>query len=268
MLENAKKGRSHVPEPGVNEAFRKGLDENRFEIYEDPVKASRDSFFKMICVPVLTESNRSCNTPDSFNSPTTNSADLTSVKDVTEAIGKGIKKGDVVALNPSVPPGTTEETILPIIEQIAGGNEKNGVLKNRKEKEAPKKIFQVERDFYLLYSPERIFEGRAIEDIEQRYPAIVSGVGPRSLNIGSKLYSLIFRRGVIKMSSIRSAEAEKLFEGVYRDVNIALANELARFCDKGGINFWETRAGGKFSAILSYPQTRCGCWGRLHPDIP
>ena len=101
VLENAKKGRSHVPEPGVNEAFRKGLDENRFEIYEDPVKASRDSFFKMICVPVLTESNRSCNTPDSFNSPTTNSADLTSVKDVTEAIGKGIKKGDVVALNPT-----------------------------------------------------------------------------------------------------------------------------------------------------------------------
>ena len=194
-----KKGRTHVPEPGVNEAFKKGLDENRFEVYEDLVKASRDSFFKMICVPVLTEDNKSYNSYPSSNSHTINSADLTAVTEVTKAIGKGLKKGDVVALNPSVPPGTTEEIVLPIIEQMAGLTKSSGAPKNGNKKKASKKKFQVERDFYLLYSPERIFEGRAIEDIEQRYPAIVSGVGPESLNIGSKLYSLVFKKGVIKM---------------------------------------------------------------------
>src|SRR3954454_8672249 len=55
VLENAKRGKTHVPEPGVSEAFTKGLAKRRFEIYEDTVKASQDSYFKMICVPVLAD---------------------------------------------------------------------------------------------------------------------------------------------------------------------------------------------------------------------
>ena len=206
VLENAKIGKTHLLEPGVNEAFTQGIEDDRFEVYEDLVKASLDSYFKMICVPVLA---------------TNGSADLTAIKDVAKSIGKGLKKFDVVALNPSVPPGTTEEVVLPILEKESG--------------------FKAETDFYMIYNPERIYEGRAIEDIEQRYPAIVSGVGVRSLNIGTKIYSIIFKKGVIAMSSIRTAETEKLLEGVYRDVNIALANELAKFCEKVGIDFWEAR---------------------------
>src|ERR671918_991508 len=53
VLENAKIGKTHLLEPGVNEAFTKGIEDNRFEVYEDLVKASLDSYFKMICVPVL-----------------------------------------------------------------------------------------------------------------------------------------------------------------------------------------------------------------------
>src|SRR5205807_4601678 len=93
----------------------------------------------------------------------------------------------------------------------------------------------------MVYNPERIYEGRAIEDLEERYPAVVAGAGPKSLEIGSKLYSLVAKKGVISMSSMRAAETEKLLEGVYRDVNIALANELAKFCEKVGVNFWESR---------------------------
>jgi nucleotide sugar dehydrogenase len=194
VLENAKIGKTHLLEPGVNEAFTKGIEDNRFEVYGDLVKASLDSYFKMICVPVLAKNG---------------SADLAAIKDVATSIGKGLKKFDVVALNPSVPPGTTEEVVLPILEKESG--------------------FKAETDFYMIYNPERIYEGRAIEDIEQRYPAIVSGAGVRSVNIGTKIYSIIFKKGVIAMSSIRTAETEKLLEGVYRDVNIALANELAKF---------------------------------------
>ena len=198
VLESASKGESHIPEPGVNEAFSSGLATKRFEIYDDLEKASHHSYLKMICVPVLFSDN--------------NSPDFTAVNEVSSAIGKGLKKGDVVTLNPSVPPGTTEDLVLPIIEKESG--------------------LEVEHDFYMLYNPERIYEGRAIQDIEEKYPAIISGPGPKSVEIGRIIYSLIFKKGVLSVSNIRTAETEKLLEGVYRDVNIALANESCKVLRK------------------------------------
>jgi nucleotide sugar dehydrogenase len=234
VLENARKGRTHVPEPEVNEAFSKGLKDKRFYIYDDPVKASQDSNFKLICVPVLLT--------DSF------SADLAVVKQVASAIGRGLKKGDTVSLNPSVPPGTSEDVVLPILEKESG--------------------LKVEQDFYMVYNPERIYEGRAIEDIEERYPAIVAGPGPKSLEIGSKLYSLIAKKGVIRMSSMRTAETEKLLEGVYRDVNIALANEMAKFCEKVGVNFWEAREAANSQPFCHIHKPGAGVGGACIPVYP
>jgi nucleotide sugar dehydrogenase len=234
VLENARNGRTHVPEPGVNEAFSKGLKERRFYVYDDPVRASEDANFKMICVPVLLT--------DSL------SADLAAVKHVASAIGRGLKKGDVVSLNPSVPPGTSEDVVLPILEKESG--------------------LKVERDFYMIYNPERIYEGRAIEDIEERYPAVVAGAGPNSLEIGSKLYSLIAKKGVIRMSSMRTAETEKLLEGVYRDVNIALANEMAKFCEKVGVNFWEAREAANSQPFCHVHKPGAGVGGACIPVYP
>jgi nucleotide sugar dehydrogenase len=234
VLENARKGRTHVPEPGVNEAFSKGLKGNRFHVYDDPIKASQDANFKMICVPVLLT--------DSF------SADLAAVKQVASAIGRGLKKGDAVSLNPSVPPGTSEDVVLPILEKESG--------------------LKVEQDFYMVYNPERIYEGRAIEDIEERYPAVVAGAGPKSLEIGSRLYSLIAKKGVIGMSSMRTAETEKLLEGVYRDVNIALANEMARFCEKVGVNFWEAREAANSQPFSHIHKPGAGVGGACIPVYP
>jgi nucleotide sugar dehydrogenase len=173
---------------------------------------------------------------------------LTAIKDVATAIGKGLKKFDVVALNPSVPPGTTEEIVLPILEKESG--------------------LKVETDFYLIYNPERIYEGRAIEDIEQRYPAIVSGAGVRSVNIGINIYSIIFKKGVIATSSIRTAETEKLLEGVYRDVNIALANELAKFCEKVGVDFWEARDAANSQPFCHIHKPGVGVGGACIPVYP
>jgi nucleotide sugar dehydrogenase len=236
VLKNAKIGKTHLQlEPGVNEAFTKGIEDNRFKVYEDLVKASLDSYFKMICVPVLAANG--------------SAADLTAIKDVATSIGKGLKKFDVVALNPSVPPGTTEEIVLPILEKESG--------------------LKVETDFYMIYNPERIYEGRAIEDIEHRYPAIVSGAGVRSVNIGVKIYSIIFKKGVIAMSSIRTAETEKLLEGVYRDVNIALANELAKFCEKvGGVDFWEARNAANSQPFCHIHKPGVGVGGACIPVYP
>src|SRR5918997_1660581 len=234
VLENARKGRTHIYEPGVNEAFSKGLKEKRFFVYGDPLKGSQDSHFKLICVPVLLA--------DSF------SADLSVVKQVATAIGQGLKKGDVVSLNPSVPPGTSEDVVLPILEEQSG--------------------LKVERDFYMIYNPERIYEGRAIEDIEERYPAIVAGAGAKSLEIGAKLYSLVAKKGVIKMGNIRTAETEKLLEGVYRDVNIALANEMAKFCEKAGVDFWEAREAANSQPFCHIHKPGAGVGGACIPVYP
>src|ERR687893_797201 len=234
VLENARKGRTHIYEPGVNEAFSRGLREKRFFVYSDAVEASQDSHFKLICVPVLLTN--------------TFSADLSAVKKVTIAIAQGLKKGDVVSLNPSVPPGTSEDIVLPILEKESG--------------------LKVERDFYMLYNPERIYEGRAIEDIELRYPAVVAGAGTKSLEIGTKLYSLVAKKGVIKIRNMRTAEAEKLLEGVYRDVNIALANEMAKFCEKAGVDFWEAREAANSQPFCHIHKPGAGVGGACIPVYP
>jgi nucleotide sugar dehydrogenase len=234
VLKNARKGRTHIYEPGVNEAFSKGLKEKRFHLYSDPIKASQDSHFKLICVPVLLTS--------SF------SADLSAVKQVTTAIGQGLKKGDVVSLNPSVPPGTSEDIVIPLLAKESG--------------------LKVEQDFYMVYNPERIYEGRAIEDIEVRYPAIVAGAGVKSLEIGAKLYSLVAKKGVLKIGNMRTAEAEKLLEGVYRDVNIALANEMAKFCEKVGVDFWVAREAANSQPFCHIHKSGAGVGGACIPVYP
>jgi nucleotide sugar dehydrogenase len=135
VLQNAREGKTHIPEPGVSESYKMGLKEKKFFVYDDLIKASEESFLKMICVPVLSADG---------------TADLSAVENVARDVAKGLKKNDVVTLNPSVPPGTTEDIVIPILQRQSN--------------------LQVEEDFFMIYNPERIYEGRAIEDIEERYP--------------------------------------------------------------------------------------------------
>jgi nucleotide sugar dehydrogenase len=225
LLENIKNGKSHKKEPYLSETFSKAIKKKSLILTSDGIHASKKSSIKIIVVPVGLKNKK---------------VDLRSVILVTKNIAKGLKKGDTVILSPSVPPGTTEKIVLPILE-------KESNLKG-------------EKDFNLIYNPERIFEGRAVKDIEENYPAIISGLGPKSLKMAENLFSLISKKGILKMPSLAEAEAEKLFEGAYRDVNIALANELADYCEKIGINFWETRKGSNSQPFchLHYPGTGVG----------
>ncbi len=233
VIGRASKGLSPVAEPGVTELFKKGLRSHKLSFTSDGIYASKESNFKIIAVPVDIKDGHT---------------DLSALEDVVLNIAKGLKRGDVVSINPTVPSGTTENLALPILEKISG-------LKN-------------EIDFGLIYSPERISEGTAIKDIEENYPAIVAGIGPKSLAAGSALYSLISKKGVIKMSSIRAAETEKLFEGVYRDVNIALANELAKICERLGIDYWEVRKAANSQPYSHLHKPGTGVGGACIPVYP
>jgi hypothetical protein len=225
LLSEIQKGSSHKKEPYISETFSNALREKKLTLTSDGVEASTISDIKFVAVPVGLRRNK---------------IDLNALLSATTSISKGLKKGNTVIICPSLPPGTTEKVVRQILE-------KNSNLK-------------AEKDFYLIYNPERIFEGRALADIEENYPAIISGYGPKSLEFADELLKIISKKGTLKMLSIANAEAEKLFEGVYRDVNIALANELADYCERVGVNYWDARKGANSQPFchLHYPGTGVG----------
>jgi len=195
---------SHM-EPGVREGIAKAASRGLFEATFDGVYASEQSAVKVISVPVgLDDDGRPF---------------LNSLEKAVETLAQGLKIGNIVILESSVPPGTTLNLVKPLLEKISG--------------------LEAEKDFYLAYSPERVYVGRALEDLEERYPKIVGGVGPQSSEIVGKLYGKIAKRGVRIVGSPTVAEFEKLAEGIYRDVNIALANELAILASNIGIEYDE-----------------------------
>lgn len=177
----------------VVETIKSSLRAGTFYATTSGGEAVRESNVLDIIVPVL------------YNS---GGPDFTSLDDVVVTIGKNMVEGQAVVLESSVPPLTTEYRVRPVLEELSN--------------------LRSDIDFALIYSPERVLVGRAVEDIEVRYPKIVSGVGPRSLALAEKLFSIVAKAGVVKASSPRVAEFAKLAEGVYRDVNIALANELSK----------------------------------------
>jgi len=195
---------SHV-ELKVGEEISKAVSTGKFRATSDGFYASEKSDIKLISVPVGL---------DPQGCPV-----LKNLEEAARTLAEKLKIDDVIILESSVPPGTTLSLVKPLLEKISG--------------------LKAEKDFYLAYSPERIYVGRAIEDLEERYPKIIGGVGPESSEIVGRLYSRIAKKGVRIVSSPTVAEFEKLAEGVYRDVNIALANELAILASKAGVDYDE-----------------------------
>jgi UDP-N-acetyl-D-glucosamine dehydrogenase len=142
--------------------------------------------------------------------------DLTYIINTTQAIAKTLHKDQLIVLESTTYPGTTDELVLPKLEE---------------------KGLKVEKDFFLSFSPEREDPGNKnwkTADI----PKVVGGVGPTSTLLAKELYQSAIKR-VVPVSSARVAEMTKLLENIYRSVNIALANEMKIIADRMGIDIWE-----------------------------
>ena len=146
----------------------------------------------------------------------TKEPDLSYVIHESEEIAKYLQPGQLVILESTTYPGTTKEVILPILESA-----------ERK----------VGRDFYLGYSPERIDPGNKEHSIKNT-PKLIGGIDPESAKLAELLYQQI-AKVVLPVSSPEVAEMTKIFENVFRSVNIALVNELALLCERMGISVWE-----------------------------
>ncbi len=142
--------------------------------------------------------------------------DLSYVLNTTEVIAQNLRKGQLVVLESTTYPGTTEEKMLPILE---------------------KKGFKVGKDFYLAYSPERENPGDK-EYTTAKIPKVVGGVTPSCRRLTQALYDQIVIK-TIPVSSPRVAEATKLLENIFRSVNIALVNELKMIFELMDIDIWE-----------------------------
>ncbi len=152
--------------------------------------------------------------------------DLSFITNTAEAITPYLRAGQLVVLESTTYPGTTEEVLVPILEKNAHGmcaqRESNGI----------------EHDsFYVAFSPEREDPGNnsvARCDI----PKVVGGLSSRATELAGALYQAIFRR-IVPVSTPAVAEMTKLLENIYRCVNIALVNELKLLCLRMGIDVWE-----------------------------
>lgn len=139
------------------------------------------------------------------------------LQSVCSTLSQGLKRGDTVVIRSTVIPGTVEEKLVPQLEMSG---------------------LKAGKDFHLSYCPERISEGRAFEEFES-IPVIISGINKESIENGAGILKIISNTDPIPVSSIRTAETAKIFENIQRDVNIAIAHQMADFCQKADIGIFE-----------------------------
>jgi len=211
--------------------FGKKLPVVGFDIYQkriDELKSGQDHTLEVspeelkqanqLSYSANLEDLQSCNffivtvpTPiDEFKQP-----DLTPLVKASTSIGQVLKKGDVVVYESTVYPGATEETCIPVLEQVSG--------------------LRFNQDFFAGYSPERINPGDKLHRVTNILK-ITSGSTPEVAELVDQVYNLVIDAGTHKAPSIKVAEAAKVIENTQRDVNIALINELAVIFNKLGID--------------------------------
>jgi nucleotide sugar dehydrogenase len=176
----------------------------------------------------------------------TRTPDISYVVAAAESVAANLRPGQLVVLQSTTYPGTTEEIVLPILERSGG---------------------RVGEDFFLGYAPERVDPGNKHYSIRNT-PKLVGGVTPECLRRTELLYRQVIDH-VVPVSSPMVAETAKLHENTFRAVNIALANELALMCDRLGISAWEVieAASSKpFGFLPHYPGPGLG--GDCIPVVP
>src|SRR5712672_431823 len=166
--------------------------------------------------------------------------DLSYITNTTHAVAPHLRAGQIVILESTTYPGTTEEVMIPILE-----NENRAGLKASRTSAAG------DQEFWAAFSPEREDPGNtsvARHDI----PKVIGGLDNQASEIAAALYGSIFRR-TVPVSSPAAAEMTKLLENIYRCVNIALVNELKMLCLRMGLDIWEVIAAASTKPFGFHP---------------
>ena len=199
VVDDLNSGTSHVED--IPDAELRKMLENGYRATTDN-RVIQEADVIVICVPTpLGDAGR---------------PDLHAVESATQAIAENLRRKSLVVLESTTYPGTTEELLLPALE--ADGN-------------------QLDEDFFLAFSPERIDPGNTKYRLENT-PKVVGGVSSQSGDLAVSFYSQ-FIDEVVKVKGAKEAETAKLLENTYRHINIGLVNEMAKFSHELGIDIWE-----------------------------
>jgi nucleotide sugar dehydrogenase len=203
VVELVNAGQSHVKEePGLDERVREAVASGYLTATTDTTAAVRESNVVVVIVPVLVDEAR-------------HEVDFRSIDAATDAVARGLQPGTLVIYETTLPVGTTRERFGPALERGSG--------------------LRVGRDFWLAFSPERVYSGRIFRDL-QKYPKVVGGLTSECTERANSFYIAVLEgAGTLITQNADTAEFVKLIETTYRDVNIALANEFARFAEARGL---------------------------------
>ncbi|MSR76113.1 MAG: nucleotide sugar dehydrogenase [Candidatus Ryanbacteria bacterium] len=219
--------------PIQDESIERALQETSF-IPTDDFSVIKDCNIVIICVPTPVYENHMPN--------------LEPVENATRAVAPHLRKGALVILESTVNPGVSESVVLPILESISG--------------------MECGKDFSLAHCPERINPGDAKWNVEN-IPRVVGSFHEAGLKKAVAFYESILTGSVKPMGSLKEAEAVKVVENSFRDINIAFVNELARSFSRLGIdvvNVIDGAATKPFAFMPHYPG--CGVGGHCIPVDP
>jgi UDP-N-acetyl-D-mannosaminuronic acid dehydrogenase len=197
IVSTLKRGDLHIHEPGLREFVDCAFQSGRLVVQVLPEEA--DAFIIAVPTPFCDGKK----------------ADLRFVESAASMIVPYLKSGNLVVLESTSPPQTTTNILVPILE-------KSGL--------------KAGKDFYVVYSPERVLPGSILKELIEN-DRVIGGIDQASAEVGRDLYRL-FVKGRIVLTDSTTAEMVKLMENTYRDVNIAIANEFLRLADRFGVNIW------------------------------
>lgn len=196
IVNNLNKGKIHIEEPGIGDIIKKAVEKNVYHASMNPEKS--DVFIITVPTPYIKE-NYSC--------------DLSYVIAACNEILDYVEKGNTIIVESTIAPMSTDNIIKPIFED---------------------KGFIIGEDIYLAHCPERVLPGQIINELINN-DRIVGGITPLCSDKAAEVYS-IFVKGNIMKTEAKTAELSKCMENTFRDVNIALANELAKISAEIGVN--------------------------------
>jgi nucleotide sugar dehydrogenase len=233
VVDRVSKGDPPIDETGLPAMLKKATRSGKFTATTSTEEAAADSDILFLVVPTMIDRQKR--------------ADYSAVEDACVSIGKGLRNGSLVIFMSTCGPGVTERVVKATIEKYSGLIAGQG--------------------FGLAYSPIRAMGGRALQDM-QGYSKIVGAVDKKSLEAACAALSVIVKGELIRVRDIRTAELSKLFETIYRDVNIALANEFALLCEEVGVDYLETMRSANSQPYSHLHSTGVGVGGHCLPVYP
>jgi nucleotide sugar dehydrogenase len=233
VVDSINAGRSHVQEEeGLDEAVRSAVERGRLRATTDTTSAVEKADVVIVIVPLLVDVERTI--------------EYHNLDSATRAVARGLRKGTLVVYETTLPVGTTHLRLKPMLEEASG-------LRTG--------------DFFLAFSPERIYAGRIFEDL-RKYPKIVGGIDPESARRAVEFYRSALDAEVWPVENTETAEFAKLAETTYRDVNIALANQLALYGASREVNVNEAFKAANSQPFSHVHRPSLGVGGHCIPVYP